>query len=350
MLALVLEDFNRLGLHEVQTPQPGPDEVLIRVRATGICGSDVHGFTGENGRRFPGQIMGHESAGYISALGSEVPAEQYPVDSPVTFNPVILPPDALERFAGREQHCPEKTVVGVAPHYNAAFAEYVLVPARNIVALGDGFPVHLGALIEPLAVALHAVRRAGSVAGRKVLVIGGGPIGQSVILALRLEGAARIAVSEVDAARRDLCSRLGADGLDPAGGDLALQVRNLFGGPADLAVDAVGISVTVNAALQATSLGGTVVLVGMGSPQLDLNAFAISTEERTVTGSFTYSAAEFSDAAAWSRSNQELMATLVSRVVPPEEAGQQFSALAVGDGLPGKVLVAFDGFANGGEA
>lgn len=348
MKALVLEEFNRLGVHEMEAPRPGPGEVLLRVVATGICGSDIHGFTGENGRRVPGQVMGHESAGRIEALGEGVSAADLPVGHAATFNPVIVPDDAVEAYAGREQHCPDKVVVGVTQHYQASFADYVLVPARNVVPLHEELPVHLGALIEPLAVALHAVRRAGAAAGQKALVVGGGPIGQSTVLALKMEGVTDILVSEVSAGRRDLCTELGARAIDPATGELRVQVEDILGTRADFAVDAVGIGATVNDALRSTVPGGAVVLVGMGSPQIDLGAFAISTEERALVGSFTYSARDFADAADWAGTQGELLARLVSRVVPPEQAHDAFTALASGGGTPGKILVAFDQVAGTG--
>jgi len=339
--ALVLTDFHHLDLEERPAPRPGPGEVLLRVDATGICGSDVHGFTGENGRRVPGQVMGHESAGTIAALGEGVDESAYPVGSHATFNPVIVPEDRLEQFRGREQHCPDKTVIGVAADYQASFADHLVVPARNVVLLDPAMPLHLGALIEPIAVALHAVRLSGARPGRTAVVVGGGPIGQSVVIALQMEGVTDIVLSEPAAARRDLVDALGARTVGPDGGQVADQVREILGAPADLAIDAVGITPTIADALAATALGGTVVLVGMGSPTLEVPAFAISTEERSVTGSFTYTAEDFTDAARWVASHPEAVRPLVSDIVGPDRAQQSFTALAAGQGPAGKILVSF---------
>ena len=157
MRALVLTDFHQLDLVEVERPEPGPGEVLLRICATGICGSDFHGFTGENGRRVPGQIMGHESSGTIAALGEGVDPATLPLGAPATFNPVVVPPEQAEEFRGREQHAPGKQVIGVAQDRAASFADYVVVPARNVLQLDPAMPLPLGALIEPLAVAVHAV-------------------------------------------------------------------------------------------------------------------------------------------------------------------------------------------------
>ena len=311
------------------------------VCATGICGSDFHGFTGENGRRVPGQIMGHESSGTIAALGEGVDPATLPLGAPATFNPVVVPPEQAEEFRGREQHAPGKQVIGVAQDRAASFADYVVVPARNVLQLDPAMPLPLGALIEPLAVAVHAVGLARPLPEERALVVGGGPIGQSAVLALQRAGLTAIAVSEPDPQRRELITSLGAAALDPADGPLPEQLAAL-GGPADLAVDAVGVTPTLADALTATRLGARIVLVGMGSPRLELSAFAVSTEERTIHGSFTYTAQDFADATAWIGEHAEQAAVLVSRIIGPEEAHEAFTALAAGRGPAGKILVRFD--------
>lgn len=341
MRSLVLTDFHRLEVREDPRPEPGPGHVLLRIAATGICGSDFHGFTGENGRRRPGQVMGHESAGTIAALGARVDPATLPIGAPATFNPVVVPEDLAREYRGREQHAPGKTVIGVAPEVPASFADFVLVPARNLLLLDPALPLHLGALIEPLAVALHAVRVGGAAPGCRALVIGGGPIGQSAVVALQAEGVTDIVLSEPDPQRRALVAQLGIPVIGPDDGAIEEQVAQALGAPADLAIDAVGISPTMADALRATRLGATVVLVGMGSPTLELPAFAISTEERTVRGSFTYTARDFADATAWIGEHPAQAAPLVSRTVRPEQAQQAFTDLAAGNGPAGKILVDF---------
>lgn len=336
MRSLVLTDFGSLAVETRPTPEPGDGEVLLRVVATGICGSDVHGYTGENGRRSPGQIMGHESVGRVAATGPNVDA--IAVGTLATFNPVVIPAEQGAAFEGREQHCPDKTVIGVAADVPAAFADYVVVPARNVVELPATMPAHYGALIEPIAVALHAVRRALNPDDDRVLVIGGGPIGQSVVVALQIMNVATIYVSEVDAGRRALCQKLGAIVLDPSQAPPAEQLPD---GPVPMAVDAVGTTRTIGDALGATELGGRVVLVGMGSPRLELDAFGVSTAERTITGSFTYSMADFRDAARYVGEAPEPLGHLISDVVDPEGADAAFARLAHGAPPAGKILVEF---------
>jgi threonine dehydrogenase-like Zn-dependent dehydrogenase len=342
MKALVLEDFGQMAVHERSTPEPVADEVLIRIVATGICGSDIHGYTGENGRRVPGQVMGHESVGVIASCGPEVGSTDFAPGDVVTFNPVVVPAADVDRYAGCEQRCPDKYVIGVAHDVVAAFAQYITVPARNVVPLDRDMPVEHGALIEPIAVAVHAVRRVAVDSTSTVLIIGGGPIGQSAVLAARMEGATDIVVSEIDPGRRALCERLGAKTIDPAAAPVPQQVRQLFGNSASVALDAVGIEQTVAAALESVQLGGSVCLVGMGAPRFTLDAFLVSTEERSLVGSFTYSAQDFRDAAKWVSSGPPEIGELISRQVRLEDGPQAFAELARGDGTAGKVLVRMD--------
>lgn len=341
MKALVLEDFHRMVVAERPRPEPAPGEVLLRIVATGICGSDIHGYTGENGRRVPGQIMGHESVARVEQLGPGTEHAGLEVGQAVTFNPLIVPPGDA-RYVGREQHDPARKVIGVAPEIVAAFAQFIVVPLRNVHPLPDSMPISYGALIEPLAVALHAVRRAQVRPGDRVLVLGGGPIGQSVVLAAKKEGAAAIVVSEPDAARRALCERLGARAVDPAQGSVAEQALEILGDPADVALDAVGVSATLADALAATALGGTVCLVGMGGTRVELDAFAISTAERSIVGSFTYSADDFADTVAWVSDSPEGIAELISEEVPLADGPDAFARLSTGVPVPGKVLVHLD--------
>jgi threonine dehydrogenase-like Zn-dependent dehydrogenase len=230
-------------------------------------------------------------------------------------------------------------VLGVAPEIPAAFADRVAVPAANIVPLPDDMPEELGALVEPMAVGYHAVRRAQPVADDRVLVIGGGPIGQACLLAARRLGIEALALSEVSASRRELCARLGAAVVDPAGGNLVDAVAAELGGPATLTVDAVGTSRTVADALAASSLGSRIVLVGMGSPQLELAAFALSTAERALIGSFTYSADEFVQTADWVGTVPEGIQALIDGRVGWEGAPQSFDDLARGRSGASKILV-----------
>jgi threonine dehydrogenase-like Zn-dependent dehydrogenase len=337
MRALVLHDYHDLRVAEVADPRPETGELLLRVSHVGICGSDIHGYTGENGRRQPGQIMGHEA----SATVVSDPTGQLSVGTSVTFDPVIGCGGCGACDAGEQQRCPGRLVIGVAPERVAAFAELVVVPAANVCALSDGIELANGALVEPLAVAVHAVRRSGMQSGARVAVLGGGPIGQSLVLAALDAGASEVLVREPESGRRDLCERLGARVSDPASEGVVEAVVAALGALADVVFDAVGISLTLADALTASRDGGTVALVGMGAPRLELPAFDVSARERTIIGCFCYSHTDFEAAAALLERCASVVDELVSGVIPLEAAPEAFARLAAGDLPAGKLLIRF---------
>jgi threonine dehydrogenase-like Zn-dependent dehydrogenase len=347
MRALVLRDYYDIAVEERPDPVAEPEQVVVEVIATGICGSDFHGYSGENGRRHPGQIMGHETVGRVRELGTDV--VELRVGQLVTINPVMSCHACQACQFGQEQWCSQRVVLGVAPEIPAAFADRVVVPAGNLVPLPDDMPEELGALVEPMAVGYHAVRRGQPVADDRVLVIGGGPIGQACLLAARRLGIHALALSDVSASRRELCARLGAAVIDPVG-SFVDAVADELGGPATLVVDAVGISQTVADALAASGLGARIVLVGMGSPQLEIDAYTLSTAERSLIGSFTYSAAEFIDTAEYVGTVPDGIHALIDGRVGWEGASQSFDDLARGRSSASKILVFPQGPPQGGSA
>jgi 2-desacetyl-2-hydroxyethyl bacteriochlorophyllide A dehydrogenase len=337
MRALVYHGPHDIGVEDRPDPEPAADEVLLRINATGICGSDLHGYTGENKRRHPGQVMGHETVGRVAAVGSAV--TDLDVGRLVTVNPVIGCGECAQCVAGTEQLCPRRKVIGVDREISSAFAELMLAPARNVVVLPDDLPEEYGALIEPLAVGYHAARNGRVAADDAVLVIGGGPIGQAAALAARRLGAERVVVSEPGAARRGLVGNLGFATVDPTAGELPEQVEATLGRPATAVLDAVGISRTVGDGLRSSSLGARLVLVGMGARELALAAFDLSTFERSIIGSFTYSSADFRETAEWVASRPAGLAHLVDDRVGLDGAPDAFARLASGDLDASKIMV-----------
>lgn len=337
MRALVLANYGEMRVELRPTPYLPADHVLLRVVATGICGSDLHGYTGENGRRSPGQVMGHETAAQVVASGADV-ADPVAPGTGVTINPTLACGTCADCAAGDDNHCVRRRVIGVDPAISSGFGQFLVVPARNVVTLDPALPLELGALIEPLAVGAHAVARAGDVVGATVGVIGAGPIGQAVILAARRAGASRVVVVETVPSRRALATRLGAEAISPDDSALAAAA----GAPLAVVIDAVGSPVTVAAALDAARRGGRVVLVGMHSPRLDLAAYAVSTEERSLIGAFCYADAEFRATAAWAAANVDDLRPLVSDVVGLDEAPAAFQRLAAGGADESKILVRVD--------
>ncbi len=330
MRALVLEDFGRMVITTLDIPAVDHGEVRVRVLATGICGSDLHGYTGENGRRHPGQVMGHETVGTVDVAGRDVTGVS-PGDV-VVINPTLACGDCSWCATGLGHICPRRRVVGVDPTITSAFADYVVVPESNAVPF-TGEP-RLGALVEPLAVGYHAARRGAVTADDHVLVLGGGPIGQASALACLRLGATSVTVSEPVPGRRGLLERLGVRAVDPA-------LRPTVTPHPRVTIDAVGSGESLRFALEATAPGGTVVLVGMAAQRAQIEPFAVSTHERSVVGAFCYTAEEFASTARWAATVPEQLATLVETEIPVDRAPAAFAALAQGDLPAGKVLVSF---------
>jgi threonine dehydrogenase-like Zn-dependent dehydrogenase len=341
MRTLVLKDWRRLDIEQAPDPELHQEEVLVRTIATGICGSDVHGYTGENGRRILGQVMGHETVGQVEALGPEVTAASgLSVGDLVTVNPVIGCGQCELCRRGNPQACSTKTVVGVTPSYTSAFAELIVAPAPNVISLPKGTPVEYGALVEPLAVGYHAARRGGIKDGSLVLVVGGGPIGQACVLAAQRLGADRVVVSEPSEHRRTLCSKLGAEVVDPTSvDDLSAAVLDDLGGRPGVVLDAVGTVSSLETAFDCAPLMSTIVLVGMGQQILELPAFEVSTKERAVVGSFCYTPLEFAETASWIGNCSQDLGLLIQDRVPLAQADEAFAALAQGSGELSKILV-----------
>ena len=289
MKALVLNEYKRLDLQDVPEPRIEPDEVLIRVRSCGICGSDVHGFDGSSGRRIPPLIMGHEASGEIAETGAAVNAFK-PGDR-VTFDSMICCRDCAFCRAGRPNLCESRRVLGVSCEdyrRHGAFAEYVAVPQHIVFPMPDGVAFDEAAMVEPVSVAVHAVGRAQPALGDTALVVGAGMIGLLTIQALRSAGCGSIVAVDLATDRLELAKRLGADHTIQSGGDTDVPalIREMTNGVgADVVLEAVGADATVSMSLQSVRKGGKVILIGNVTPTVSFPLQDVVTREVDVLGS-----------------------------------------------------------------
>lgn len=255
-----------LIIEEMQAPEAQPGHVVLKVHACGVCGSDLHATQEGVFLQEDGTVLGHEFAGEVVA--SDDPA--IPVGLRATAVPVNACQTCREMGWGSCRNglgilCPENRITGLAKTVPGAYAETVRVGSEQIVPLPDGVSYDEGALVEPLAVGLHAVDRADIPLGARVLVIGAGPIGLSVVAFSRLRGAGCIVVSEYAKARRDAAAAFGADGvLDPsATEDLAADFADAAGGPPDVIFECVGVPGLIQQSIDLSRPRGTIVLVGV---------------------------------------------------------------------------------------
>ncbi len=265
MKALVLEQPNQLTYKDVPLPSPGPAEVLVQVRACGICGSDVHGLDGSTGRRIPPLIMGHEAAGVVEAVGPEVKGWQ-PGDR-VTFDSTIYCGECYYCLRGMINLCDNRRVMGVAcADYvqDGAFAEYVAVPQHLLYRLPDALSFERAAVVEALSIAYHALQRSRVSLGDTTCVIGNGMIGVLITQLLSLAGCRHVIAVDVDESRLAIARRFGADRVLVPGRDdvVAEALAATAGRGVDVAFEVVGISDTLDLAVRCVRKGGQVVLVG----------------------------------------------------------------------------------------
>jgi threonine dehydrogenase-like Zn-dependent dehydrogenase len=288
MKALVLKEYKQFAYEEVPVPMPGPEEVLVSVQACGICGSDVHGMDGSTGRRRPPIIMGHEAAGTIAKVGSGVTA--WAAGDRVTFDSTIYCGRCEFCRRGLINLCDRRRVLGVSCEdyrQNGAFAEFVAVPQHILHRLPEGLTFEQAALVEPFAIALHAVRRSPPALNDTVVVVGAGMIGLALVQALRQSGCGRLVVVDIAPERLALAAKVGATHcVNSATGDAGRAIQDLTNGlGADLAFEAVGVSATVDLALRCVRKGGAVTLIGNVAPKVEFPLQIAVTRELTVRGS-----------------------------------------------------------------
>ncbi|QEG33099.1 galactitol-1-phosphate 5-dehydrogenase [Bythopirellula goksoeyrii] len=339
MKALLLTEPGKLEISELADPVAGADEVLVRVAACGICGSDIHGFDGSTGRRIPPLVMGHEAAGTISAVGSAV--SDFREGDRVTFDSTISCGKCAYCQQGKINLCDDRQVLGVSCgeyRRHGAFAEMVAVPARILYRLPDDLVMEHAALLEAVSVAVHAVRRSELVRGETAVVVGTGMIGLLVVQVLKHYGCSQVYAVDQDQRRLELALALGADETILASEDDLVDrlIEAHDGQGLDHAFEVVGITATVQTAVQAVRRGGTVTLVGNLAPEVALPLQAVVTRELTLRGTCA-SSGEYPECLELIVSGAVQVAPLISATANLDEGPEWFERLFNGE--PGLMKV-----------
>jgi len=329
MKSLLLSEYNHLEIAEFPTPQAGPGEVLLRVAACGICGSDVHGYDGASGRRIPPIVMGHEAAGTVTAVGAGV--EGYAAGDRITFDSTVYCGVCLYCTRGDVNLCDNRQVIGVSCgdyRRHGAFAEYVAVPQRILYHLPDNLSFTEAAMLEAASVALHAVRISEIKGGGTALVVGAGMIGLLTLQAARALGCSRVLIADVDASRLNLAKEVSAEAtLHCSGAELVAEVlKRTEGRGADITFEAVGRDETVSTAIDCTQKGGTVTLIGNIQPEVALPLQKVVTRQLRLQGSCA-SAGEYPQAIELIASGKIKVKPLITAIAPLEEGARWFARL-----------------------
>ncbi len=288
MKALVLEEYNKLVYREWPDPEVADDEVLIQVKAVGICGSDVHGMDGSSGRRKPPIIMGHEASGIIVSMGNNVLG--WKAGERVTFDSTIYPLDDWFARKGLYNLSDNRMVLGVSPgeyRRHGAFAELVNVPQHILYRIPEKVSFTQAAMVEPIGVAAHGIELTPVSWNDTALVVGAGMIGLCVIQVLRSKGCGKIIALDLEDRKLEMATKLGANiALNPTRDNILEEVlAHSEGRGADIAFEAVGISDTVNTAIECARKGASVTLVGNISPAVELPLQSVVTRELRLQGS-----------------------------------------------------------------
>lgn len=310
-------------------PAVGNDDVLIRVKACGICGSDVHGFTGKTGRRIPPLIMGHEAAGIVEETGKNV--KGFEKGDRVCFDSTVYCNKCGPCRKGWYNRCKSRQVLGVStPEFkrHGAFAEYVAVPWWIVSKIPDNMSFTQAALLEPASIGTHAANRAPISSNDTVVVIGAGTIGLFILQAARLRSAARVIVADINEFRLDVAGKLGADKVvNPLKSDLREAIfKETKNKGADVTFEAVGYAQTFLDGVSVTKTGGHLVAVGNLEKTAEFNLQELVARELTFTGSYA-SSGEFRDCIELVASGKINVEPLISDVLPLKDGPGAFERL-----------------------
>ncbi|WP_422074767.1 L-idonate 5-dehydrogenase [Tranquillimonas rosea] len=346
MQSVVIHAPNDLRLDDrANAPAPQPGEVRVAISRGGICGSDLHYFHhggfGATRIKEP-MILGHEVSGIVDAVGQGV--DGFAAGDRVTVNPSIPCGRCQYCLRDMRNQCEDMRFAGSAmrfPHQQGLFRQGVTVDAAQLVRLSPTTDLSHAAMAEPLAVCLHAVRRAGPLLGKRVLVSGCGPIGCLTVLAAKHVGATEVIATDLGAAPLDIAARIGADRtIDIASAPDQVEALTEGKGTVDVAFDCSGSEAALQTAIRAVRPAGTVVAVGLG-PDAALPLSAMVTREITLTGTFRFDS-EFGLAAHLIDRGAVDVSPLLTQVMPLREAASAF-ALASDRSRAMKVQLDFDG-------
>ncbi|MCP4403051.1 MAG: alcohol dehydrogenase catalytic domain-containing protein [bacterium] len=295
MQQVVMTEPGKIEFHEVETPKPGAEDVLVKVRNIGVCGSDIHVFHGVHPYTGYPVVQGHEVSGRIEAIGESV--RELALGDKVTFMPQVTCGECYPCRHGQYHICDSLKVMGFQT--GGAAQEYVAVPEATIVKLPEGLSYEAGAMIEPVAVAAHAIERAGEdVAGKKVLVFGAGPIGNLVGQVAKGLGAAAVMITDLSDFRLEKAKACGIDfSVNPQKEDLDAAISRDFGPDrADVILECVGAEATISQAIECARKGTTIVIVGVCPGKVQADLAMVQNNELSLIGTLMYQKKDYEQA------------------------------------------------------
>ncbi len=340
MKALVYHGPRDLRYEDVETPKPKMGEVLVKVRSVSICGSDLSGYKGGSAMRVPPLVMGHEFSGEIAQLGEGVTGLKPGTRVGVVTN--LFCGVCQDCKDGLQNVCDYRRIIGTtmkAGSYNGAMADYVVAPAAKIMPLPDSVSFDECALVEPLSISLRATKHAGSLVGKNAAVFGAGPIGLMAVMCLKSFGAKRIFAIDIVEKRLKMALQCGATHAVNSREDVMGFTRKLTDGVGlDVVFDAAGLPETINAGIEIARNGGTLLMVGMASPKMEIEYKHAVVKELRMQSSYMYTT-EMREGLQMIIDGKLDVAQMITSRYPMSEGPRIFEELASGKTSDIKVIL-----------
>jgi L-iditol 2-dehydrogenase len=317
MLQAILQKPQTIIFREVDKPIPGPEQVLLKVEKVGICGSDIHAYYGHHPYISCPIVQGHEFSGTIVEMGERV--KEFRIGLKATVRPQMTCGDCYACARGDYHICEHLKVIGC--QVGGAAQQYYAVDRDLVVPLPEEMDFVSGAMIEPAAVGVHAVRRLGDVTGKRIVVLGAGPIGNLTAQAAKSLGAKSVLITDISDAKLDIAQQCGIDAtVNTTGTDLKLAVMEQFGNDlADAIFECVGIGTTANQAIELSRKGADIVIVGVFGQKPNVDIGLVQDKELRLIGTLMYKSEDYETALELIRSKKIILDPLISKSYPFEE-------------------------------
>ena len=326
MRSLIYKGPGTLELVEKDIPVPKPNEVLLKVKACGICGSDVHGYLGLTGRRLSGVAMGHEFSAVISGIGSEV--KDHSIGERVIVQPINSCGKCRYCEEGNNNLCPNRGLMGVL-EIQGAMSEYVCVPEKLLIPMSDDCSFEVGALAEPLTVAYATINKINDYTDKTVLILGSGMIGLCILEMLKKKNPKTTVVSDLSNARLEMALKRGADEIiNPSERDFLSEVNRITNGNLfDITIEAVGVESSANQSIKALRKNGVSIWAGVSQREMVIDMQEIVVSQRTIIGSMNYTHQDFVNVVNLLNDSQLDTTGLITDIISLDQAAAMFDEL-----------------------
>ncbi len=326
-------------IREIEVPEVKPDQIKVKMKRIGICGSDIHVFHGKHPYTSYPVVQGHEVSGEVVEIGSEVTSIK--IGDKVTIQPQVVCGKCYPCTHGMYNACEELKVMGFQTTGMAS--EFFVTEADKAVTLPVDMSYDQGALIEPIAVAVHAIRRYGDIAGKKVLVLGGGPIGNLVAQTAKALGASKVLMSELSPARLEIAKGCGVETVNPSESDLLEKIIEDFGtDKADVIFECVGINATMKQAIDYARKGSDVIVVGVFADLGTINMGFIQDKELRLIGSAMYRVEDYVKSIELAQNNLLCLDPLITHRIDFEDFQKAYETIELSKDKAMKVMIDFD--------